>query len=75
MFNLYFGFGALVLIAFFYVNLAWALMSAHTPPPGMLGEETAPQPVIFQKPEQKVPAIAATLRAPQLSEPAVHSTR
>lgn len=45
MFNLYFGFGAIVLIAFVYVNVAWAFLSANTLPPGISRKKNVPQPV------------------------------
>lgn len=76
MFDLY-GFGAIMLFAFFYVNLAWALLSAHTPPPGIAGKEEIVEPAVpkVQKWEQRVPALNATLRVPQLEKPAAHSAR
>jgi|GEM_PF-4111910 len=75
MFNFYFGFGAIVLIAFVYVNVAWAFLSANTLPPGISRKKDVPQPVQIQKPEEHLPILAATLGTLHLNEPAEHSAR
>lgn len=68
MFDLYFGFGAIVLFAFFYVNLAWALMSAHTPPPSIIMNKSEPERIIPEvyTLEQGMPVLNAKLRVPQM---------
>lgn len=70
MFDLYLGFGAIVLFAFFYVNLAWALLSAHTPPPSIIGNKSEPERIIPEvyTMEQGAPVLNATLRVPQMKK-------
>lgn len=77
MFDHYFGFGAIVLFAFFYVNLAWALLSAHTPPPGTIGNNGKPEriiPEVYTR-EQGVPVLNATLRVPEMKKQTAPSNR
>ncbi|NKE73825.1 hypothetical protein [Candidatus Manganitrophus noduliformans] len=70
MFDLYFGFGTIVLFAFFYLNLAWALKSAHTPPPRTIGNKSELERIIPEvcTLEQGVPVLNATLRVPQMKK-------
>lgn len=77
MFDLYFGFGAIALFAFFYVNLAWALLSGHTPPPGTIGNDGKPEriiPEVYTR-EQGVSVLNATLRVPEMKKQTASSNR
>jgi hypothetical protein len=76
MSNLYLSFGTVVLLAFFYVSLAWVLMSTHTPP-GFTEDEQNPEQVIpaLKDLDRGIPVLNATLRVPQLNKPATRSNR
>lgn len=75
MFDMSFGFGAIVLIAFVYVNAAWVILSADTLPPGISRRKNIPKPVQTQKPEERSPVLTAPLGTLHLNEPAEHSVR
>lgn len=63
--------GSVMLIAFIYVNVVRGLSNNVLPP----GFTASVEIVEIQKLEQGVPVFGATLRTPQLNNPAVHSGR